>query len=442
MKRALLLLAAVTVTLAPLALRLPVAVPLLPTATFPKLKVAGVTVSCPVAVTPVPVAEAVVVDGDALLVNVSVALAAPAVCGLNVTVKDAFCPAAIVTGRESPLRVKRALLLLAAVTVTLAPVALRVPDTVPLLPTTTLPKLKVGGVTESCPVAAIPVPVAEAVVVASDASLVNVSAAFAAPAVCGLNVTVKDTFCPAAIVTGSDSPLKVNRALLLLAAVTVTLAPLALRLPVAVPLLPTTTLPTSKVAGVTLNCPGAVAEPVPDNAIDMLEFDASDASDTVPLAAPVDFGLKTTLNDVLWPAASVSGRVNPLMLNAAPVTGACVIVRLEPPALVSVSGLVWLVLTLTLPKLRLVGAALTCPGLGWGELPELNPWHPIMAPRASMVGSVIQRVGVKFITRLFVSTWTRSSSLPVVNRLGKVPKGHAGGGQPVLPRRGPFERFR
>ena len=36
---------------------------------------------------PVPVAEAVVVDGDALLVNVSVALAAPAACGLNVTVK-------------------------------------------------------------------------------------------------------------------------------------------------------------------------------------------------------------------------------------------------------------------------------------------------------------------------------------------------------------------
>ena len=87
-KRALLLLAAVTVTLAPVAFKVPVAVPLLPTTTLPKLNVVGETESCPVAAIPVPVAVAVVVDGDALLVKVSVALAAPAVSGLKVTVND------------------------------------------------------------------------------------------------------------------------------------------------------------------------------------------------------------------------------------------------------------------------------------------------------------------------------------------------------------------
>jgi len=37
---------------------------------------------------PVPVSVSVVVEGWALLVNVSVALAAPVVCGLKVTVKE------------------------------------------------------------------------------------------------------------------------------------------------------------------------------------------------------------------------------------------------------------------------------------------------------------------------------------------------------------------
>ena len=77
-----------TVTLAPVAFKLAVPDPLLPTATLPRFRVVGVTESCPAAVTPVPVAEAVVVDGDALLVKVSVALAAPAVSGLKVTVND------------------------------------------------------------------------------------------------------------------------------------------------------------------------------------------------------------------------------------------------------------------------------------------------------------------------------------------------------------------
>lgn len=48
---------------------------------------------CVAADVPVPVRLSVVVVGCALLVNVRVALAAPVVCGLNVTVNDALCPA-------------------------------------------------------------------------------------------------------------------------------------------------------------------------------------------------------------------------------------------------------------------------------------------------------------------------------------------------------------
>jgi hypothetical protein len=96
---------------------------------------------------PVPVAVPVVVEGDASLVKVRVAFSDPADWGLKVIVNDLLCPAAIVTGKDSPLKVKRALLLVAEVTVTLAPVALRVPEAVPLLPTFTFPILIVPGLT-------------------------------------------------------------------------------------------------------------------------------------------------------------------------------------------------------------------------------------------------------------------------------------------------------
>ena len=89
-------------------------------------------------------------DGVALLENVSVPLAAPVVCGLNVTVNSALWPAGIVRGREIPLRSNRELLLLAEVTVTSPPVAARLAVAVPLEPTPTLPRFNVVGVTANC----------------------------------------------------------------------------------------------------------------------------------------------------------------------------------------------------------------------------------------------------------------------------------------------------
>ena len=255
-------LAAVTVTLDPLAFKLPELVPVPPLTTLPMASVDGEMLSCPTAAVPVPVSVPVEVDGCALLVAVSVALADPTAVGLNVIVKGTLCPAAIVTGSDSPLIVNAELLILVAETVTLAPLADRLPEPVPVPPLTTLPMASVDGEMLSCPTAAVPVPVSVPVEVDGWALLVVVSVALADPTAVGLNVIVKGTLCPAGIVTGSESPLIVNAELFVLAAVTVTLDPLAFKLPEAVPLEPSTTLPTANVEGEIVSCPAA-AVPVP-----------------------------------------------------------------------------------------------------------------------------------------------------------------------------------
>ncbi len=146
---------------------------------------------------PVPVRASAVVGGDALLVNVSVPVAAPVACGLNVTVKSALCPAWIVIGKEIPLNVNRELLLLAALMVTFAAEAVSVPDAVPVAPTATFPRLKVVGVTLSCPAAAVPAPVRLATTDEGFAFDTKVSVPLAAPAVCGVKVKVNGAVWPA-----------------------------------------------------------------------------------------------------------------------------------------------------------------------------------------------------------------------------------------------------
>ena len=99
----------------------------------------------------------------------------------------------------------------------------------------------------------MPVPVRDAVVVEGCALLVKVSVPLAAPALVGANVIVNGTFWPAGTVRGSDIPPMLNAELFVPAALIVTFAPLADRLPEIVPLVPTTTLPAARVVGVTLN---------------------------------------------------------------------------------------------------------------------------------------------------------------------------------------------
>src|SRR5271169_4080422 len=159
---------------------------------------------------PVPVRASVVVIGCALLVNVSEAVAAPAVCGLKVTVNEAFWPAGTVTGSERPPTLNTELFVLAAVTVTLAPLAARLPEAVPLVPATTLPRASVTGFTVNCPTAVVPVPETEMVNVGFEASEVRVTFPLALPADCGAKDTLKPTLWPAPSVTGAVMPLRLN----------------------------------------------------------------------------------------------------------------------------------------------------------------------------------------------------------------------------------------
>jgi len=126
-----------------------------------------------------------------LLVKLSVPFAVPDAVGANVTVNEVLLPAAIVAGRERPPTVNAELFVLAPVTVTFAPLAARVPVAEALLPTATLPRLKLVGATVSCPAATAPDPDRGIVSVGLGVVEVTVTLPLAAPDDVGANDTVK-----------------------------------------------------------------------------------------------------------------------------------------------------------------------------------------------------------------------------------------------------------
>jgi len=114
-------------------------------------------------------------------------------------------------------------------------------------------------------------------------------------------------------------------------------------------------------------------------------FDALLVNDALADATPLDCGLKLMVNEMLLPAASVTGRDNPLTVNSEVLILAPVTVMLDP---VAVSEPVRLLLcpTTTLPKLRVLGPTANCPetvavpliaietvGLDASETREINP---------------------------------------------------------------------
>lgn len=133
----------------------------------------------------------------------------------------------------------------------------------------------------------------------------------AEPLPCGVKVRVKVAVCPAAIVIGSEGPASWNSALFTEAAVTMTLAPVALSVAVIFLLWPTVTLPNPKLVGATPNVPTAV--PVPDNVIAGRLLEAFETTEILPLGLPAACGVKLALKVKLWPAFIVNGTVTPLM---------------------------------------------------------------------------------------------------------------------------------
>lgn len=186
-----------------------------------------------------------------------------------------------------------------------------------------------------CVEAATPVPVSASVVVVGCALLVNVSVALADPAVVGLKVIVKEAVCPAGIVCGNENPLILKAELFVVAADTITLAPTALKVPVAVPLEPTVTLPSPSVAGDTLS---RGVTPVPDTGMVSVGFVAVEVMVRFPLTAPAAPGANETLNcGELCPAFNVSGVVIPLTLKPAPVIATLLTDTLELPVFLMIS---------------------------------------------------------------------------------------------------------
>ena len=79
------------------------------------------------------------------------------------------------------------------------------------------------------------------------------------------------------------------------------------------------------------------ATPVPESGMLRFGFDPLEVRVTEPLAAPLAVGLKRTVNEVLCPAVSVTGKESPDRLKPVPLAAAAEMVRLDPPELVRVS---------------------------------------------------------------------------------------------------------
>ena len=147
-----------------------------------------------------------------------------------------------------------------------------------------------------------------------------------------MKVNVNEALLPAASVKGNVSPLTVNSELFKLSDETVTLED-------------------------TANWPELV--PSPERFTFNVELEALKLMETLPLALPLVLGAKVILKVTLWPPARVKGRFRPPMLKPDPATVALKRAMLDLPEFVSVSNWVFLFPTCTLPKLMLVGLAVS-----------------------------------------------------------------------------------
>lgn len=121
---------------------------------------------------------------------------------------------------------------------------------------------------------------------------VNDAVAGADPALCGLNVSVKEAVVPAAKVNGNVIPLIVYSALFVPADEIMILEPLAVKVPVTVLVVPTAILPKFIDAGVDARLPGATAKP--ERAMETCG--ALLVTARVPVLLPLPCGVKVIVN--------------------------------------------------------------------------------------------------------------------------------------------------
>ena len=233
------------------------------------------------------------------------------------------------------------------------------------------------------------------------ALLVNVSVALVVVAVCGLNVTVNGALWPFAIVSGKLSPPTLNSELFVLAPLNVTSAPLARIVPDTIPLLPTTTLPASSVAGDTVRVPTVVEVPVPDSETVEVAFTALLETVATALYDPAAEGANSMLSVALCPEPIVTGKLGPVTEKPCADTVAPLIVSDAVPEFVAVTLKVLLDPAATLPKLKLPLASDRSP-LPWfpEPPPALTPWQALSQPTLATSMSTLAVLHVNLLPSL------------------------------------------
>ena len=335
---------------------------LLPTLTFPKLKLGELSPRTRVAAAPVPLREIVVGELGALLSSVIDPVTVPAALGPNTALNVVALPAAMVTGAVIPVVLKPAPETVTEEIVTVAlPPFVRVTVCELLVPVVTLPNAAVLGVAANC--ASMPVPLKVIVAGEPGALSVRVMLPIAAPVAVGANCALKDRLSPPVNVFGRDSPLIPKPVPATVARLMVTLEfPLFVSFTLCVPLCPTITFPNVKADGAIVK-PACV--PVPVIEIASGELEASLRIVRLPFIAPADVGANCSCIVLLWPTPMIPEGFPPTTVKPAPVKAAEAIVTVPNPVLVTVKLCVAVAPTAMLPKLTLVmlGESTPAPGL-------------------------------------------------------------------------------
>ena len=187
-----------------------------------------------------------------------------------------------------------------------------------LLPTFTLPKLKLVGLAPNSRVAVTPVPLRLILSGELGESLTSDMEPETLLASVGVKTALNVELFPGVMVNGVVSPLRVKPLPVTLACEIVTLELPAFDKVKACELLtPITTLPKLALVGVTLK---AGCTPAPLSATVGGVLLALLATDTLPVTLPVVVGAKVTLKEALCPAARVNGVAIPVVAKALPVT--------------------------------------------------------------------------------------------------------------------------
>jgi hypothetical protein len=134
-------------------------------------------------------------------------------------------------------------------------------------------------------------------------------------------------------------------------------------------------LPNARLEGMGESVLEAAPVPVKESTTWVFDWFEATANVTLPLKLPVAVGAKVMVAEADDPAWMVSGRARLLMENPAPLNGAWVMMRSDPPLFERVTGLVWLAPTLVLAKVRGEGLSERIPGVPvWFEPPP-KPWQ-------------------------------------------------------------------